>query len=343
MGDGHVVDLKAFTEEQLAAFFKTLKEPAFRAKQFLLRVYTKKAVSIDEITEFSLPLREHLKGISFISGLRIVNRLVSNDGTRKYLFALGDGLTIESVLIEDGERLTLCVSSQVGCAMGCKFCLTARGGFKRNLKAHEICDQILCVSRDIEPQRRITNIVMMGMGEPLSNYKEVTGALKIMMEWLNISKRHITLSTAGLVPELERLYCDGFNVNPAISLNATTDDIRSMIMPVNKRYNLKTLLSACRRLPIPERRRITFEYVLLKGVNDSVDDASRLIRLLKGIRAKVNLIPFNEYEGAYFKRPDDTTVLEFQEIVAHGHISVFIRKSKGRDILAACGQLRASN
>lgn len=250
---------------QLAAFFKTLKEPAFRAKQFLLRVYTKKAVSIDDITEFSLPLREHLKGISFISSLQTVKRLESTDGTRKYLFALTDGQTVESVLIEDDERLTLCVSSQVGCAMGCRFCLTATGGFKRNLKAHEICDQILSVSRDIEPERKITNIVLMGMGEPLSNYEEVTHALKIMTGWLNISKRRITLSTAGLVPELERLYSDGFRVNPAISLNATTDDLRSIIMPVNRKYNLKTLLSACRRLPIPERRRITFEYVLLKG------------------------------------------------------------------------------
>jgi 23S rRNA (adenine2503-C2)-methyltransferase len=304
-------------------------------------VYVKRSVSIDDITEFSQPLRETLKGCSFISNPHIIKRMDSQDGTRKYLFALHDGQSVESVLIEDGERLTLCVSSQIGCAMGCKFCLTGSMGFKRNLRAYEICDQILCVSRDKEPKRLITNIVMMGMGEPLNNYDEVTRALKIMTGWMGISKRRITLSTSGLVPELERLYSDGFAVNPAISLNATTDALRSRIMPVNKKYNLKALLSACRGLPISPRRRITFEYVMLKDINDSHDDAARLIKLLKGIRAKVNLIPFNEYEGSDFKRPDDLRVLEFQEIVAGGHISVFIRKSKGRDILAACGQLKA--
>ncbi len=304
-------------------------------------MYVKKSISIDDITEFSLPLRETLKGSAFISNPRIIKRLDSHDGTRKYLFALQDGLTIESVLIADNDRLTLCVSCQVGCAMGCKFCLTASLGFKRNLKAHEICDQILSVSRDIEPQQKITNIVMMGMGEPLNNYDEVTRAIRIMTELMGISKRRITLSTSGLVPELERLYRDGFAVNPAVSLNATSETVRDLIMPVNKKYNLKALLSACRGLPIPPRRRITFEYVMLKGVNDSSDDAVRLIKLLKGIRAKVNLIPFNEYEGSVFKRPDDSSVLEFQEIVARGNISVFIRKSKGRDILAACGQLKA--
>lgn len=313
--------------------------PSYRAKQLLHWMYIKYAQSIEEITEFSKDLRERLSGIAYISRSLLIKRQVSIDGTEKFLFGLEDGEGIESVLIPEPDRLTLCISSQVGCAMGCMFCLTGKLGLRRNLKAYEIVDQVIAAGRIILP-RRITNVVLMGMGEPLANFNEVVEALWRMTEIMKLSKRRITLSTAGIAPKIIELGEKAPHVNLAVSLNATTDEIRDRIMPVNKRYPLKVLLDACRRFPLEPRRRVTFEYVMLDGINDSIDDAKRLIKLLRGIPCKVNLIPFNPFEGCLFRRPSDEVILTFQRVLLDGNVTALIRKSRGQDILAACGQLK---
>ncbi|HSW63726.1 MAG TPA: 23S rRNA (adenine(2503)-C(2))-methyltransferase RlmN, partial [Dissulfurispiraceae bacterium] len=238
-------------------------------------------------------------------------------------------------------RLTLCISSQVGCALRCAFCLTGTLGLKRNLEPHEVVDQVISAARLVAP-RPITNIVLMGMGEPLMNFENVAEALWRMTDWMHISPRRITLSTAGVVPKILELPKSAPMVNLAISLNATTNSVRDRVMPINKTYSLKELLAACRTFPLPPRRLITFEYVLLKGVNDTPEDAKRLDELLRGIPAKVNLIPFNPFPGAPFERPEDERVLAFQKYLAGKYMTALIRESKGQDILAACGQLKAA-
>lgn len=337
------VNLKSLSIKEMESFVRESGLPAFRAKQILHWIYDKRARDIHEITELSKDIRTGLSEKVYISNLELLNRQVSDAEpearTEKFLFGLQDSQTIESVLIPDEDRLTLCISSQVGCAMGCKFCLTGKLGLKRNLKAYEIVDQIISVGRAIQPGR-ITNIVFMGMGEPLSNFENVVDALWRITVLLKISPRRITLSTAGIAPKIIELYEKAPMVNLAVSLNATTDRVRDYIMPINKTYPINILLNACRRLYLPHRRRITFEYVLLKGINDTDDDARRLIILLKGIPSKINLIPFNPYEEAEFRSPDNERVQSFQQILLTGGITALIRKSKGQDILAACGQLR---
>ncbi len=333
-------NLKALSKREVESFFHDLGLPAFRAKQVLHWVYEKRAQSIEDITELSKALRERLAETAYISNLQLLERQVARDGTEKFLFRLQDGEAIESVLIPDEKRLTLCISSQVGCAVGCRFCLTGRLGLKRNLEAYEIVDQIMAARRLIAP-RTITNIVFMGMGEPLANFDNVVDSLWRINEFLKISPRRVTLSTSGIAPKILELSERAPMVNLSISLNATTDEERDSIMPINKAYPIRDLLNACRKFPVPARRRITFEYVMLKGINDADEDAKRLISLLRGIPSKVNLIPFNTFEGCAFQKPDDERVLRFQEILANGSLTVFIRKSKGQDILAACGQLKA--
>jgi 23S rRNA (adenine2503-C2)-methyltransferase len=335
-------NLKALSRKELESFVLESDLPAYRARQLIHWIYEKNIVSLHDITELSMDLRERLSQKATISSLVLVKRQISTDGTEKFLFGLEDSEAIESVLIPDKDRLTLCISSQVGCAMKCRFCLTGQMGIKRNLKAHEIVDQILSVKRTIVP-RPVTNIVFMGMGEPLANFDEVVEALWRMTECMKISKRRITLSTAGIAPKVLELAHSAPRVNLAISLNATTDSVRNTIMPVNKKYPLPVLMQACRNYPLEARRRITFEYVMLKGVNDSPEDARRLVTLLRGIPSKVNLIPLNAYEGCAYQRPDDEQVFRFQEILTRARITALIRKSKGQDILAACGQLRAGN
>lgn len=344
------INLKSLTEEELEVFIKESGLPVFRAKQILHWIYEKYAVSIHDITELSKDLRERLSEKAYISNLELLNRQLSKDGTEKFLFGLEDGETIESVLIPDEDRLTLCISSQVGCAMACRFCLTGKLGLKRNLEAYEIIDQIIAVNRAVKgdfaggtkfPLRAITNIVLMGMGEPLANFDNVVDALWRITRLMRFSPRRITLSTSGIVPKILELPGKAPMINLAISLNATTDVVRDSIMPINKTYPIKQLLDTCRKFPLPARRRITFEYVILKGINDAPEDAKRLINLLKGIPSKVNLIPFNPYEYSEFKRPDDERVLEFQNILIKGNVTALVRKSKGQDILAACGQLKA--
>lgn len=335
-----IVNLKALSRKELESFIKELGLPLFRARQLMHWIYEKHAESIQDITELSRDLRGRLLEKAYISSLNLLDRLVSKDGTEKFLFGLEDGETIESVLITDEDRLTLCISSQAGCAMGCKFCLTGEMGIKRNLEAYEIVDQIISVARNIKP-RQLTNIVLMGMGEPLANLDNVAEALWRITKFMKISPRRITLSTSGITPKILELPKKAPMVNLAISLNATTDVVRDYIMPVNKTYPLKELLDACRKFPLPARKRITFEYVMLKDVNDTPEDAKRLITLLQGIRSKVNLIPFNSYKGSKFKRTGDKKMLEFQDILIKGNVTALIRKSKGQDILAACGQLRS--
>ncbi|HEC97361.1 MAG TPA: 23S rRNA (adenine(2503)-C(2))-methyltransferase RlmN [Nitrospirae bacterium] len=334
-----MVNLKALSEEELTGFLLSLDLPSFRVKQLLYRMYEKRALHIQDITELSKALRERLSKIACISNLKLLDRRVSIDGTEKFLFGLDDGEAIEAVLIPDGDRLTLCVSSQIGCAMGCRFCLTGKMGFIRNLQAHEIVDQVIAAQRLIGP-RMTTNIVFMGMGEPMNNLDNVSHALKRMNSLLKISKRRITVSTSGVVPGIKRLATLTPAVNLAVSLNATTDNVREYIMPVNRRYPVRALMRACREYPLEPRRRITFEYILFEGLNDSSGDAGRLVRLLRGIPSKINLIPFNPYEGAEFRRPQEERVQFFRSLLQAGGLTAIVRKSKGGDILAACGQLR---
>jgi len=349
-------NIKAFTTDELAEQFALLGLKRYRAGQVFEWIYDHHGETFEEMTNIAKAERSLLAERFFISTPRTVKVEQSSDGTRKYLFGLGDGHTIESVLIPDEDRMTLCISSQVGCAQACRFCLTGSGGFVRNLEAFEIADQVLAVETALEREgakkregeeergkfRHLTNIVLMGMGEPLANFENVLKAIKVITadKGLGFSPRRVTLSTDGLVPEINALGKSGVKVNLAVSLNATTDEARDRIMPVNRRYPIKELLAACKRFPLDQRRRITFEYVLLAGVNDSADDARRLAALLRGIRCKVNLIPFNPFPGSELKRPDDAQVRRFQKILLEHHYTAPVRESRGRDISAACGQLR---
>ncbi len=365
-----LTDLKSLGKSALEEFLKEKEGlPAFRAGQLLHWMYERNVAAIGEITEFSKNLRESLSQRAFISTLKVKEKLTSRDGTEKYLFELDDGLLIESVLIppdsdvrpgtgapdhrqEDAPgpdlkksksktpRLTLCISSQAGCAVGCRFCLTGKLGFIRDLEPREIVEQVLSVQRLIAP-REITNIVFMGMGEPLNNLENVAQALHRLTEFMHFSKRRITLSTAGIAPRIAELPKIAPMVNLAVSLNATTDETRNLIMPINRRYGISSLMQAVRRFPLPKRGRITFEYVLLGGINDSPADARRLVKLLHEIPSKVNLIPFNAHEGSEFHAPEAENVLAFQKTLADSGCTAIIRKSKGADILAACGQLKA--
>jgi 23S rRNA (adenine2503-C2)-methyltransferase len=335
-----IINIKSFSRDELSRFVQEMNLPKYRIAQLIHWIYEKYVSSIDEITEFSKELRENIKKIAYISNLGLARRAQSRDGTEKFLFSLEDGHTIESVLIPEKERLTVCISSQVGCGMGCRFCLTANRGLRRNLKSYEIVDQILSVNRIIKPTK-ITNVVIMGMGEPLANFHEVTEALWRITDLIGISKRRITLSTVGIVPKMLLLPKRAPDINLAVSLNASTDEIRDEIMPINKKYPLRSLIDACRQYPLQKGRRITFEYVMIEGKNDSPEDARRLVRLLKGIRCKVNLIPLNPHSGSNFKRTSHEKVLAFQKILLGKNIRALIRESRGQDILAACGQLQA--
>lgn len=347
------INLKELNKEGIIAFVKKHGLPAYRARQLLHWIYEKKAQSIEEITELSKELRKEISETAYISNLKLLDRLVSGDGTEKFLFELEDGQTIESVLIPDKDRQTICISSQVGCAMGCGFCLTGKIGIKRNLKAYEIIDQIISVRRLISKtcphipppargeDRGVTNIVFMGMGEPLLNFDEVVDALHRITELLGFSKRRITVSTCGIAPKITDLFKKAPHVKLAISLNAATNKVRDLLMPINKKYPIEVLLNACRTVPLSPRDKITFEYVMVDGINDSPSDAKSLVKILKTIPSMVNLIPFNPYEGSKFKRPSEEKVLAFQKILSDSNILAFIRKSKGQNIFAACGQLKA--
>jgi len=342
-------NFKQLSEQEIADLIDKISQKPFRVKQIINWIYKKLARSFDEMTDLPKDLREELNKSAYISNLQLLNRQVSTDGTLKFLFGLEDSETIESVLIPNIrgiDKFTLCISSQVGCALRCAFCTTGQLGFIRDLKAYEIVDQVIAASR-IEGGR-IVNIVFMGMGEPLNNLNHVAEALRRITELMGFSKRRITVSTSGIVPKIYELAEKAPEINLAVSLNATTDEIRSKIMPVNKKYPLKELMRACREFPLSPRRRITFEYVLLDGINDTKSDASRLVKLLKGVRAKVNLIPYNPPALSQndivqrFKISRDEKIHEFQNILHKAGITAIIRKSMGADISAACGQLKAT-
>ncbi len=343
------INIKALTIDELKTLLAGLGCKPYRAGQLFAWIYRKGAQSFDEMTDIAKAERTLLASRFSVASLNLLRQELSSDGTRKFLFGLEDGHTVESVLIPEEDRRTLCISSQVGCAQACRFCITGGGGFQRNLKAYEIADQVVVVEKflargkNYSPETRgTTNLVLMGMGEPLANFDEVLKALAVITseKGLGFSTRRVTLSTAGLVPEIEKLGRSGIKVNLAVSLNATTDEVRDRIMPVNKRYPIKELLAACRRFPLEPRRRITFEYVMLSTVNDSAEDALRLAKLLRGIKAKINLIPYNPSPGSEFKRPSDAVVKRFQQVLQEHDYTALVRESRGRDISAACGQLR---
>ena len=333
-------DLKGLDARETEDWVKELGLEAYRGRQIRQWLFKKLACSFDGMTNIPTSLRETLKEKANILHLEKVRTQVSEDTTEKYLFRLSDGGYIESVLIPERGHYTLCISSQAGCAMGCVFCLTANQGFRRNLTAAEIIEQVIQVKRAMDDPDRLTNIVFMGMGEPLANYYGVLGAINniIADDGLNFSHRKVTLSTCGITPLIRRLGEDT-TVNLAVSLNAADDETRDFLMPVNRKYNLRNLIAACRAFPLPNRRMITFEYILINGINDSSKDAHNLARLLSGIRAKINLIPFNPSPGTEFSAPSDERIMDFQDILSRHHYTAIIRKSKGRDISAACGQL----
>lgn len=331
------VDIKNLTLPQLEAYLTGQGKERFRARQIFKWLYQQQATSFAEMTNLSKDFRTELEKTAWISKLEAEVIESSTDGTKKYLFRLQDGNAVESVLIPDEGRNTLCISSQVGCAMGCEFCLTGTFKLSRNLTTAEIVNQVCAVQK----QEPVRNIVFMGMGEPLANLKNVIGALKILTDpdGAQFSTRKVTLSTAGLVPEMAELGAS-VAVNLAVSLNATTDEVRNQIMPINRRYPLKELLAACKAFPLPSRRWITIEYVMIRGLNDSVDDAKRLVRLISTFPSKVNLIPFNEHDGCNFKTPLQATIDVFHKFLLDKNITVITRSSRGSDISAACGQLK---
>jgi 23S rRNA (adenine2503-C2)-methyltransferase len=337
-------DIKELTKDQFVSWLESQGLQPYRSVQVLKWIYYRQADSFNIMTDVGKETRKLLSGHFTIDRLEKTRTEKSQDGSRKYLFKLKDGKHVESVLIPEKDHHTLCISSQVGCAQGCKFCLTARGGFVRNLTKGEIVAQVRDIMNQLDDSIRLTNIVMMGMGEPLANYDNVFRAVETITDseaGLGFSSRRLTISTAGLVPRLSDLGRET-SVNLAISLNATDDDTRSMLMPINRKYPINKLLDACADYPLKPRRRITFEYILMKGINDSEKDAKRLAKLLRPIKAKINLIPFNAFEGSDFKRPEDSVINNFKEILNKNNYTAIIRHSKGQDISAACGQLGAN-
>jgi 23S rRNA (adenine2503-C2)-methyltransferase len=348
-------NIKQLSLDELHHLIAGIGEKPYRAKQIQNWVYGKSAPTFDDMTDLSISLRDKLRKIAFISNLRLANKVVSRDNTKKFLFELEDGEKIESVLIPNTkgqDKFTLCISSQAGCSLRCRFCMTGTVGFRRNLKAYEIFDQVISVKRLLSSHEEnlITNIVFMGMGEPMNNLNAVIRALEVITGPLGFSKRKVTVSTAGIPRGIARLAHEGPDVNLAISLSATTDEIRSRIMPVNKKYPIAQLMKSCREYPLSPRRRITFEYILIDGLNDSPEDAMRLKNLLKGIKSKVNLIPFNDSSLSIIqqvknlpvlKKPSEKKVFAFQKRLTDLGIATSVRISRGSDISAACGQLRA--
>jgi 23S rRNA (adenine2503-C2)-methyltransferase len=337
------MDIKEFTKTELEAWLLERGEKPFRARQALKWIYQKGATSFAEMTDLATALRTLLSQELSVARLTCAHVVSAVDGTRKFLFSLADQRRIESVLIPAEDRLTLCVSSQVGCAMGCRFCATAQVRPLRDLTTGEIVNQIWEVQKRLPPGERLTNLVFMGMGEALANYEQVVKALSIITsEWgFNFSPRRVTVSTVGLVPQMRQLL-EETNVNLTVSLTATTDRVRDELMPINRRYPLEQLLETCRNLPVAPRKRLTFAYTMLDQVNDSEEDARRLVRLLHGLRAKVNLIPFNPFPGASFLPTARPRLERFRQILLDKGIHATIRESRGQDVQGACGQLAAS-
>ena len=341
-------DLRSLRRDEVDALVARLGEKPYRARQIFRWLHQKGAASLDEMTDLPAALRARLGAESRLEALSRAEERRSTDGTIKWTWRTADGKLVESVYMPEPGRKTLCLSTQAGCAVGCTFCMTGTMGLSRNLTSGEILDQVASANRRLlelgegSGPRPLTNLVFMGMGEPLHNYDNVKAAIDVLLseDGPNFSNRHVTVSTAGVVPQMRR-FGEETDVKLAVSLNATTDEVRSAIMPLNRRWPIADLLAACRDFPMKKGRRITFEYVLLGGVNDSDEDATRLSRLVKGIPAKVNLIPYNENPGLGFRAPEPERVESFRDRLVGANVTAVIRRNRGRDIAAACGQLAA--
>ncbi len=335
------VSLRRLSRQELVAFVRGIGESPFRADQLFRWIHLLGATGFERMTDLSKGLRARLEAAATLEPLSVDVVQESTDGTRKLRLRTHDGHAIESVLIPDGEKLTQCISSQVGCALDCSFCATATMGFGRNLDAGEIVDQVYRAKAILPANRRITNLVFMGMGEPLHNFAEVERSLAILMDdtGANFSCRKVTVSTAGLVPGIEKLGRLPTGPNLAISLNASDDATRDVLMPINKKWPIKALLDAVRAYPLDRRRRVTFEYVLLDGITDRDEDAARLARLLRGLKCKVNVIPWNPHPLAPYRRPPAERIERFQNLLRDAGLPVYLRRPRGDDIDAACGQL----
>jgi 23S rRNA (adenine2503-C2)-methyltransferase len=334
------VELMGMSMVEIEEFATTvLDEKKFRGRQLFKWMYQKRVVDFDLMTNVAKPVRRRLAEIAKISRFDVLAAPQSVDGTIKLLFGLHDGLKIESVLIPEEKRMTICISSQVGCNLGCDFCVTAKGGFTRNLTKAEILGQIV-QAQEYSPERPITNVVLMGMGEPLLNLTNVVESMETAQntDGLGLSHRKITLSTVGLVPQLEKLGRMS-RINLAVSLHGSTDENRSALMPVNDKYSIHDLIAALKKYPLPHRKQITIEYILLRGINDDTEDAFRLAKLLRGVRCKVNLIPYNDNPFTDYKRPSDRDIVAYQEELMRHGIHTVVRLNRGGDIAAACGQL----
>jgi 23S rRNA (adenine2503-C2)-methyltransferase len=316
-------------------------EPAYRARQIYAGIYRRLLRSWAQFTDLGKGLREKLAEQFVIEYPAEKHVFISNDGTRRYLFEVSPGQRIESVFIPEERRDTFCISTQVGCAIGCLFCATGKIPMRRNLSPGEIVGQVLSLQADRGTVAKRLNVVIMGMGEPLNNYDNVMKAIHLMTDGqgMAISPRRLTLSTAGVVPGIERLAEEPVIPNLAISLNATTDEVRDSVVPINKKWNISDLLAACRKFPLEQRRRITFEYVLIDGINDTPEDAHRLAFLLRGLKKKINLIPLNEDPLIPLKASSPDSILAFQKILIDNHITAIIRRPRGADVSAACGML----
>lgn len=334
-------DLAELERPALEAWLRAHDHEPFRARQIFRWLYRHGVTDPAGMSDLSIGLRATLAAECQVSTPQIASRERSGDGTEKFALRLGDGRVIESVFIPDTPAMTFCVSTQVGCAMACAFCLTGKMGLVRHVTAGEIVGQVRVLANALDLQSTPFNIVLMGMGEPLHNYDETMKALRILADehGMALPMRRVTLSTVGVLPALERLAREPLMPNLAISLHAPTDTLRGQLVPINRKYGVAEIIDACKRFPLKRRNRITFEYVLLAGVNDSVEDARRLAALLTGVRAKVNVIPLNAAAGIPFERPSDAAIDRFARTLADRGVVVSVRKSRGRDIRAACGQL----
>ena len=325
----------------LETFVESLGHKRFHAKQIYRWIWRRGVIDFAQMTDLGQALRTALAEQATVSLPTIVQRDISTDGTQKFVLQLADGKQIEAVFIPDTPAQTFCVSTQVGCAMGCAFCLTGQMGLIRNLSAAEITAQVRLLAQSLDLLDKSFNIVLMGMGEPLHNYDATMKALRMLneKEGLALHPTRVTLSTVGLVPLMDKLATETLRPNLAVSLHAATEETRAAIVPVNKKYSMEEVIAACERFPLAKRRRIMFEYVMLAGVNDSPQDARKLVKVLAGVKAKVNLLPLNAAPGIPFERPSDEVINTFAKILADKGLNVSVRKSRGRDIRAACGQL----
>ncbi len=335
------INLIGYSLSEIETLVAELGESRFRARQIYAGLYVRCLRDWDSFTDLAKSLRLKLAARFAAAYPEVVTVFQSSDGTRRYLFEVDGGHRIESVFIPEERRDTFCISTQVGCAVECLFCVTGKLPMRRNLTAAEIVGQVLALQADRGTDAKRLNIVIMGMGEPLLNYENVMKALRLMTDssGMAISTRRITLSTSGIVPGLERLAQEDLIPNLAISLNATTDEVRDRLIPINRKWNIATLLEACRRFPLEPRRRITFEYVLIEGLNDTREDALRLVGLLKGLKKKVNLIPLNSDPWIPLKSPSEERLMAFQKVLVDHYITAYVRRPRGNDISAACGML----